>query len=234
MDVYTFPPVKLVAFENTFSMPMGISVGISGSPKGSQAEPNRRMVTAVVPGIVDHGAGYIATLQEFLLEKLPLVEMNLLPMHWLGANRRREAFGSVPMEWTEGGQAMGWLNGNDELVWSEGGEVTATAGADAWPYLDCSGLTDGQIIAVGEVVTTGSSRALVTRPVTVSGTTARIYLSEALSSGSVTIGIKETLKLRIKSWPRSLQTLGNYNYEFNMVEVFDSDFSETLTVKNPW
>lgn len=232
VEVLKWPPLKAAAYENTLSDPVSISRSSSGTPRGSQTEPNRRQVTFVAHG-VENGMGYVETLKELLKGKLNLVQMTIEPaiwrMYW-----RDDPVKRASLSWTHGGAPLFWTHNGTPLEWYDP-KIPAVAGDDGTPFVNCSGIAAQTTIRVGEVVVGGGVRALVTREARVApdGTT-RLYLTEAIPTGEVTIGALETRVFFIEDLPRSAQEFGGFTYQFNAVEVFANEYQGGFTVRNPW
>ncbi|MGC1497285.1 MAG: hypothetical protein WA790_15860 [Sulfitobacter sp.] len=239
-DVYAWPPVFLSASEHTISRPVQRAEGLSGAPYLSQSEPTRALVTAVVSGIGrnrDQGA-YVEALKVLLDGKLALVRMTPFKKHWWGGTGDLDGLrGGTPLSWTDDSNDLSWETGGAGLLWLVGRPITATAGNDGWPYIDCVGFPPNLRIAVpAEPVTGGGEKAIVLRTVTSDADgNARIYVSAPIPSGLVSIGKIESRVFEIPNFPRSIQsTTGNYSYSFDMVERFDTDFVDGFEELNPW
>lgn len=234
--VYKFPPVRVSAYENTIDDPQNVSVGIGGAARGSQTRVNRTIYTAMVNGAGTGGdaTGYVEVLKHLLKGKLPLVQMDTLPAIWWGRSRGRGALISEDIAWTSGGTDLVWLDGDGDIEWSEKDHIECTSGFDSFDYIDVTGIADGTRVYVGEAVQGGGSIAYVTRPATVGSGSIRVFLTGPIPSGRVSIGAKVTRVFRLLGQPRATQTTGAFSYNYNMIEVLGSDFSEDFTVLDPW
>ncbi|MEL7299377.1 MAG: hypothetical protein AAFM92_03245 [Pseudomonadota bacterium] len=239
-DVYAWPPVHTTAYEHTISRPVQRSEGLSGSPRLSQSEATRTLITAVVTGIGPDrlGAGYVEMLKRLLDGKLALVRLNPLPQHWYPVTDGLDGLRGTPgVEWTDGGAETTWEEPPAVVFWTFGNTIEATAGADTWPYVDCSGLPANRLIAApSEPVRVGTITAYALRPSYSNAQgEARIYVSSALPSGPIIIGSNQSRVFEIDSFPRAVQPASeNYSYNFTMTERFESDFTSAFTELNPW
>jgi len=231
-NVYKFPPVGVTAYESSIDDPMYTSTGISGAPRYSQTRANRAVYFARVSGLGD-GTGYVESLKQLLKGKPPLVQVDTLPSVWW--NKKRTQFvGGQQVVWTSGGGTMEWTEGGGEMVWYDNEPYLATAGAGDFPYIDIVGLPSGFEISPGEAVQLNGAVAYVLRPVVTNKAGTRVYLTEALTDGSVSIGQAVTRNFQLIERPRAVQVPGAFSYDFDMREVFASDFSDGLTALNPW
>ncbi|WP_299145977.1 hypothetical protein [uncultured Tateyamaria sp.] len=239
-EVYAWPPVELVGHEHTIDRPVNRSEGISGRPYFSQSKRSRRLVTAQVSGIGTDmaGAGYVEQLKRFLDGKPPFVRMTPLPHVYRralnGLNLQR---GLHVLNWSASGAALAWSDDGEELQWSDGKKITAEAGEDNWPFLDCVDLPPSRPVAYpGELVRSGDAGARVIRLArSDSEGRARIYLDTPLSGGSVLIGAGESIVFEILDYPRAVQPVsGNYTYGFDLKEVFAEEHADGFVEVNPW
>ncbi len=239
-EIFAWPPVFLTGHERTQDRPMQRSVGLSGSSTFSQSEPTRKLVSADVAGIGKtlDGAAYVEALKILLDGKPPFVRMKLLPRFWfqaLGGQSTRR--GQVDLEWTAGGVDLDWTAAGSVLNWSVGNRIDGVAGADDWPYLDCTGFAPNKVAAYPtEKFTVGGVTATVLRTAHADATgAARVYLMTALSDGEVQIGVEETAAFEILSFPRSKQSVtGTFGYGFELREIFASEYADGFTEVNPW
>lgn len=230
--VYQFPPVRVVAYENTINDPMSISVGISGAIRGSQTRANRSVYAATVLGNGD-GAGYVEALKRLMAGKLPLVQVDTLPAHWWGY-RRGDSLGGREVAWTSGADDLEWTEGASDLLWLDATPLAAVAGNDGFDYIDVEGIESGLTIQIGEAIQIGSADALSLRKVTSDGGTTRIYLSGPLADGFASIGRPVSKVFSLKDRPRTTQTSGTFVYNFDMIEALESDFADEFEVVDPW
>jgi hypothetical protein len=239
-DVFAWPPVQLVGHEHTISRPIQRAEGLSGTAQGSQSEPTRRMVRAAVAGIGTDGAGagYIEMLKHLMDGKLAFVRMTPLPQHWIGAVRGMVGErGGEGVNWATGGVDLNWQTNGVDLLWASGRVITAVAGADTWPFLDCSGFQPNKQIAVpSELVAVAGQTARVLRVARSDGAgNARVYLATALPSGTAVFGVRESMAFEIVKFPRAMQPLsGNYRYDFELREVFASEYLDGFNEVSPW
>lgn len=232
VDVIAWPPLTAAAYENTLTDPVSISRSSSGTPRGSQTQPNRRRVTFLAQG-VEEGVGYVEALKEMLRGKLNLVQMTTEPSTW-HRYWRKEPVARSTLTWTHGGIPVFWTHGGAPLDWYSV-SIPAVAGDDGRPFVDCSGIADQTTIRVGEVVVGGGVRAMVTQnATTATDGTVRLYLTQALPDGDVIIGAPETRTFFIEDLPSSPQDFNAFTYRFDAVEVFASEYEGGFRVINPW
>lgn len=238
VEVYRFPPLDAVAYEHTLNDPMSISRGISGTPRGSQVQPNRRLVRFVAGGIGKTGdaIGYVESLKHLLAGKLNLLQVELRPMlwwrHWAGVDF---ADNSV-LTWTDGGTPIGWTSGGASIDWIKRETYIGGADFDGWPFLRIQNAPPGITIRPGTPVSVAGETAYVVRPATVSPFGwVKLYLTKALPSGEANIGAPEVKTFFFETLPRMIQDPRSPGtYEFNGVEVFEAEFEGGFTVLNPW
>ena len=239
-DVYAWPPVQLVGHEYTISRPVSRAEGISGRPYFSQSKATRSIVTAEVAGIGSDlaGAAYVEQLKRFLDGKPPFVRVVPLPhVYWRAVKNLQLRRGQGPVNWSATGVPLDWTSGGVALNWVIGAPVACVAGADVWPFLDCTGLPPSQPVAYpGELVMAGGQTARVIRLVRSDASgAARVYLDQALSSDTVLIGVRESIAMEILEFPRAVQPVsGRYSYQFDMQEVFEDEFDDGFNEVNPW
>ncbi len=234
--IYRFPPVGISAYESSIDDPMNASRGINGGPRYSQTRANRSIYVAEVSGIGPdgNGAGYVEALKRLLAGRPPLVQVDTLPATWWGRTRDRPALQSGDLlSWTTGGAPLTWTTGGEPLTWYTSPLFTATPGKDDFDYIDVTGLPDGTEVFPGDAVQVGGDVSYAMRSETIGGVR-RIYLTSALPAGNVDIGATVTRNFSLNERPRSMQTQGAFSYTFEMTEVFASDFSDGLTVLDPW
>jgi len=239
VDVYAWPPVYTTAQYLTPSRPGQSSLGLSGTAAHSQAAPTRRMWNATVSATAKDGNahGYIEVLKILMDGKLPLVRVRPLPRHYRRVRGGAPTLGKRDLSWTSSGDPLGWTTSGSDLGWTVGSEVSATTGSDDWQYIDCTGLPASRLVAApGEMIeASNGATAHVLRPATSDASgNARIYLTSAIPTGTVLIGVRESIALRIVDFPTSSQTLEAYSYQFEMVEAFSTEYSGGFTELDPW
>jgi hypothetical protein len=233
-DVFKFPPVAITAYESSIDDPMRVSVGINGAARGSQTRANRAVYMIKVSGVGD-GVGRIETLKQFLKGKLPLVQVDTLPAVWFGKtrDRARRELSSTPRSWTHGDIDLDFTEGGADLVLRDFSKITSVAGNDGFDYVDVTGLPSGITVHAGEAVQGGGDVAYVVGPVVTADGIDRLYLTSAIPDGEITIGEKVTRIFRMTSRPRAIQTTGAFSYDFDMIEAFQSDYTDTFTILSP-
>jgi hypothetical protein len=239
--VVAWPPVFMRAEYLSSTRPGQIGTGAAGTAIYTQAQPTRRRWRATVHGVGPDGLGhgYIEALKDMLDGVLPLVRVRPLPRHWarLAVPTVSER-GLQPVSWSEDGEAMSWTWMGSPVAWSTLPAITGTAGtAEGVAYLDCTGYPANTLIALpGERVQVGTAQAFVTRRATSDETGAvRLYLTRAMSSGTVVVGERESIVMRVDGFPETLQEPNSaYFYRFEMIEAFAEEYADGFTEVDPW
>lgn len=240
-NVYSWPPLRTTGEYLTDSDTMSASMGLNGTPFFSQTQTPRRRWTANVSALhgAGYGHGYFTALKRILTNKPPLVRIEPLPRHWMRARDGDPTLGKRPFSWTTGGDPLAWTTDSNPLSFTTGQSITATAGTvGGADFIDCTGLPVSQVIATpGELVRSADdTEAFVLAPSTSNASgAARIYLTSAITSGAVLIGVRESIAMRIMQWPDMMQTTENYGWAFELQEVFATDFDGGFTeITMPW
>lgn len=236
VNVYAWPPVFTVGHSTRRTRPGSVSLGLNGAPYYSQAQAAREtfQVSVHAVGPTLDGAGAIDMLHRYLDGQLALVRISPIPPLWVGAWMPLDGLrGAESLTWFADGRTLDW-----DAVWTTGAAISAVAEADgSFDAIRCTGLPPSIVVAMpGELVRgeAGGTARVVRRETSDASGEAVIRLDQAIPSGQVIIGARESLVMRITEWPEAgLELRPGGSLNFKMVETLASDFS-SLTDIDPW
>lgn len=247
VDVYAWPPVSEVAFRISRVDPISTSTSlIDGQPRESRFGRSRRVATQVVDGIgIDAAsAGYIETLKYYLRKDgVNLIRMETYGSIWHHARAQlNPSLAQSQLLWTTDGTELTWTTGGVDLNWSATNIFGTPTTSGGWPAITVSGLPPSQIVArPDEVISVISGETKeTTRTTTVARSNgsgvATIRLREAFTiDGPVIIGDTESIVFRPLALPEAIQPQsGGWQYEWELVEAFEDEYSGGFVEKNPW
>lgn len=237
-DVWTMPPLAILAYESSITDPSSGSVSASGAAQLSQTQPNRAVYNITASGIGRDGqsSGRVDVLKRLFAAKMPLVQVDTLSSVWWGKSRNQDTIVQNPVAWTSGGDPMSWTVGGDDVIWYEKTPIRATTGNDgAFDYVTVTGIPDGAQINAGDPVQGGGQVGYVINNAVSTGGALRLYLTAPIPTGDVSIGEKVTRVFRFIDRPVIRQSVGSFTFDAQLVEAFEADYPDGLNIiETPW
>lgn len=240
-DVYAWPPVALAAWDNDMTRPGSLSFDQGGASFYSQAQASRQIYDAAVLSVGRHGdnLGYLKRLRRFLDGKSPLVRISPEPALWWNATRHLARLrGQVDVNLFTTGRDTNMTDGGIATNIKTGAVIAATAVADGiWDGIACTGLPPSQVVALPDELVraeTGETARVVKRERSDASGAATIRLDGPIPTGNVVIGAGESKVMLILNWGSGRAGLQPVTRDFQMREVFASDFPGGFNEIDPW
>lgn len=241
-NVYAWPPVGLIGWENHLHQPVSRSVALlQDQQRTSSALRARRMLTAQVNGLSDDAtaSGYMENLKELLQGGRHLVRLEVESPIWFLRRVRSDAPLGV---WRTGGTDGLWRTGGVDGFWSASDLHGVAGTSGGWPVLTVTGLPPATlVIRPGELVhlydgaTVQTARAMRATVSDGDGAAVIRLMSALTGEGAVSLGGVESLVVQAESLPRSVQTLTGFGaYSWSFTQVFADEFPDGWVELNPW